>query len=78
MAVRQGGRIKLDVVLCRDCARRGDPIECPMCEEIIHDDDGYSEYYTNDCTSDLGFCHCGITRKEYEKLYCDSLTHSPQ
>lgn len=50
------------VVRCKDCALRGDD-KCPMMwwEEIVTDDDGWSEYdYTpHDRTTDDGFCHMG-------------------
>lgn len=50
------------VVRCKDCVLRGDD-KCPMMwwEEIVTDDDGWSEYnYTpHDRTTDDGFCHMG-------------------
>ena len=51
-------------VRCKDCWKRGNPNECPMCEEQEHDvyQDGYimyTEHEVIDHTRDDDFCHFG-------------------
>ena len=51
-------------VRCKDCWKRGNPNECPMCEEQEHDvyEDGYfmyTEHEVIDHTRDDDFCHFG-------------------
>ena len=43
------------VVRCKECWKRGNERECPMCHEEF---DG-CDYCTIDYTSDDGFCHMG-------------------
>ena len=43
----------VEVVRCKDCAKRGDPDECPMCYQKS------SAWYPCDNTEDDGFCHVG-------------------
>lgn len=52
------------VVRCRECWKRGNERECPMCHEEF---DG-CDYCTIDYTSDDGFCHMGkkMDAKEVE------------
>lgn len=45
----------VQVVRCRECWKRGNERECPMCHEEF---DG-CDYCTIDYTSDDGFCHMG-------------------
>lgn len=51
-------------IRCKDCWKRGNPNECPMCEEQEHDvyQDGYimyTEHEVIDHTRDDDFCHFG-------------------
>lgn len=45
----------VEVVRCKECWKRGNERECPMCHEEF---DG-CDYCTIDYTSDDGFCHMG-------------------
>lgn len=46
----------VEVVRCKECERRGDPGECPMCF--------FSEGDWDDYTNDNGFCERGERREE--------------
>ena len=46
-------------VHCKDCQHRGISYECPMCFDETYDDDGYTEWYTIDNTTDDGYCNNG-------------------
>ena len=46
----------VEVVRCRDCVRRNDPSECPMCF--------LSEGDWDDYTNDDGYCERGERREE--------------
>lgn len=48
----------VEVVRCKDCERRGDPGECPMC--FLEEGD-FADY-----TNDDGFCDRGERREENE------------
>ena len=45
----------VEVVRCRECWKRGNERECPMC----HGEFDGCDYCTIDYTSDDGFCHMG-------------------
>lgn len=50
----------VEVVLCKDCKHRGNPMACPMCyEDFYIDDDGDDCGGTVDLTVEDGFCHGG-------------------
>ena len=49
------------VVRCKECRRRYDVDECPMC--VLHRD-GYFEY-----TADDGFCDRGERRVAHERVH---------
>ena len=58
-------------VRCKDCWKRGNPNECPMCEEQEHDvyQDGYimyTEHEVIDHTRDDDFCHFGEREDDNE------------
>lgn len=50
-----------ELIRCKDCVHRNDPIKCPMCFEEwveIDEGDGYmdSDYILHDNTDDNGYC----------------------
>lgn len=48
------------VVRCKDCWKRGDDANCPMCSEnYCYDEECGTEYYTVDRTQDNDFCNGG-------------------
>lgn len=54
----------VEIVRCKDCANRGDFLECPLC---VHDYNWSEEYQTmehnfRDETEDDGFCHKGVKK----------------
>ena len=54
----------VEVVLCKDCVHRGEPTECPMCDESwieYGDGDGYhdTDIVIHDRSIDNGFCDRG-------------------
>ena len=59
-----------EIVFCKDCYYRGDPIFCPMCHEEWNNygDTDYDPIIF-DYTKDDGFCHEGIIKDDEEKLY---------
>lgn len=54
----------VEVVRCKDCAKRGVYAECPMCYKVWNDEDekfcGY--YETFDDTYDNFFCEKGVKK----------------
>lgn len=53
------------VVRCKECWKRGNERECPMChEESYYDEDDGTDYWTVDNTDDDGFCHNGAKMDE--------------
>ena len=49
----------VEVVRCRECKKRQDPRECPMCFTEVEDIEGGRMYKFTDLTKDDGFCHMG-------------------
>lgn len=47
------------VVRCRECKKRQDPRECPMCFTEVEEIEGGRMYKFTDLTRSDGFCHMG-------------------
>lgn len=53
----------VEVVRCKDCTYRADPMECPMCfEEYTDLSEDEWDSIISDSTVDDGFCHHGKRR----------------
>jgi hypothetical protein len=62
-AIEQAPVVK--IVHCKDCWRRGNPDECPMChDEWFYDEDDGDDFVRQDNTEDNGYCNCGQREKD--------------
>lgn len=60
MPQKMNCNVKRELVRCKNCAKRGNPNECPKCVDAF--------FYMKDSTTDDWFCADGVKRRnKHEK-----------